>query len=261
VVIRAPSGGPYRAYYGWINGLQLKVDGFTSATTSTPRLEAVYTCSGCVATTTSTTTSPTAAPGGTITCFHESTQFAYKRSANLYSLTELPSECHVPHRVKSNGVAIHTTCSVTPLRLTRDHLVFTVNAGLVPAGQLCVGIAVLYAHLHDETQRCSITRIEAETDQWYFGLNCLESIVLASGVKVSTFGTYHALPATWMSWAGWLFGIENASQWGDALATVAGHLQDHWMKTFLLRSIWHEVYQNEAHYSNEICSCIPMLLW
>ena len=54
--------------------------------------------------------------------------------------------------------------------------------------------------------------------QTYFGLNCLESIVLANGIKTSTFGRFHAVPATWMSWAGRALGADRASRYGDAIA-------------------------------------------
>ena len=79
------------------------------------------------------TTPPTTPPGrnGVTECFHESTRFAYKGSDRLYSLTDLPRECRVPHRMRSVGVAIYTTCGPDPLRLTRDHLVFTADAGPV----------------------------------------------------------------------------------------------------------------------------------
>lgn len=226
VAIRTTGGGSYGSCYGWINGLQLKIDCFTTSS-ATPRLEATYTCSGCVATTAATTpstVSPTTGPGASAPCFHESTSFAYKaHNSRLFSLHDLPSECRVPHRVKRDGLAIVTACGPNPLRLTRDHLVFTLGSGLVAAGQLKVG-DVLFADF-EEKKHCPIMRITSETDQLYFGLNCLESVVLASNLKTSTFGTYHALPAAWMSWAGWALGIDRASQVGDWMASVASRIK------------------------------------
>jgi hypothetical protein len=65
-----------------------------------------------------------------------------------------------------------------------------------------------------------IKNIAIETDQLYFGLNCLESIVFANGIKTSTFGSYHTVPATWMTLMGRLLGIHRASRWGDAIASA-----------------------------------------
>lgn len=179
---------------------------------------------GLKAATTPSTVSPTTAPGASASCFHESTSFAYKaHNSRLYSLHDLPSECRVPHRVKQDGVAIVTTCGSNPLRLTRDHLVFTLESGLVAAGQLKVG-DVLFADF-EEKEHCPIKRITSETDQLYFGLNCLKSVVLASNLKTSTFGSYHALPAAWMSWAGWALGIDRASQVGDWMASIASRIK------------------------------------
>lgn len=73
-----------------------------------------------------------------------------------------------------------------------------------------------------EARKCKVARVEQETEtQEYFGLNCLNSVVLADGFKTSTFGKLHTLPAMWFSWIGRAAGIERASQWGDALANLA----------------------------------------
>jgi hypothetical protein len=58
---------------------------------------------------------------------------------------------------------------------------------------------------HDVAQSrpCQVVRVEKEKEvQEYFGLNCLNSVVLADGVKTSTFGKLHTLPAVWFSWMG-----------------------------------------------------------
>ena len=58
-------------------------------------------------------------------------------------------------------------------------------------------------------------------DERFFGLNCLDSVVFANGIKASTFEKLHWLPATWMSVAGRIVGIEHASNIGDYLASIA----------------------------------------
>jgi hypothetical protein len=107
------------------------------------------------------------------------------------------AECRIPHKVMSNGVRIETVDGHV-LRLTDDHLVFT-SRGLIPAGSIVYGDTLftsiearIDASKKDQSQ---VSRVTAETNQLYFGLNCLESIVLANGLKTSTFGKYHAVPA------------------------------------------------------------------
>ena len=77
----------------------------------------------------------------------------------------------------------------------------------------------------DETTTCALTCavksvMHESRNQRYFGLNCLESVVLADGVKTSTFGRLHAVPAAWMKYAGSMIGIHRASAIGDAIATI-----------------------------------------
>jgi hypothetical protein len=322
VVMRANSGS--LDCLGWMDGLQLRLDCFTT-TSATPRLEAVYSCSGaCSSTTTPTTTtapsassptvwsgtyqvtsqcntascccvtgtfsavqvgtqvsatapltgacggltstsfvlnlaSPTSTSGSAViggqtitvvkngasmtltntanslcsgtatctagdclggsstTCFHESTTITYKGKAHSLSDFTSHPECHVPHRVKSDGVRIMTTCSAVPLRLTDDHLVFT-STGLRSANTLRPN-DVLYSDV-DQRRQCHVGSISSETNQLYFGLNCIESVVLANNVKVSTFGNYHFIPATWMKHASAVLGVDRASKWGDALVNI-----------------------------------------
>jgi len=85
----------------------------------------------------------------------------------------------------------------------------------VPAGAVRVGDVVF----GDEAQRvpCKVTRVTSEKQQSYFGLNCLHSVVLADGIKTSTFGSLHTLPSLWMKWVGFVAGIERASRWGDRI--------------------------------------------
>jgi hypothetical protein len=171
-------------------------------------------------------------------CFHESTTISYKGST--FSLANVPTnECRVPHVVTANGVRVETTCSnkeggtttattehgknnKSPLRLTEDHLVFT-SSGLRPASTLMTG-DVLFADV-DQKHHCTVTRIERETSQRYFGLNCLESVVLANGIKTSTFGRYHHLPATWMRYAGQVLGVDRASRWGDHIVDLLARMK------------------------------------
>lgn len=154
------------------------------------------------------------------TCFHESTSITYQ--GKVYSLSSsLPTECHVPHTVVAdNGVAITVDCSassVTLLRLTPDHLVFS-GRGLVAAASLAVGDRV-FADVEEKTV-CRVASIARERDQQrYFGLNCRDSIVLANGVKTSTFGHYHTIPSLWMKFGSMILGIERSSSIGDFFAS------------------------------------------
>ena len=153
-------------------------------------------------------------------CFHEDTVIEYNGEKHTQaSLDKGHSECRIPHVVVAHGVAIHTTCSGKPLRLTKTHLVFTAH-GLVKAEQVQKG-DVLYKDL-DQVDECTVVSVAQESEQQkYFGLNCLSSVVLADGVKTSTFGDLHTLPSLWMSWVGRVAGIERASKWGDAIASFA----------------------------------------
>lgn len=63
--------------------------------------------------------------------------------------------------------------------------------------------------------RCCCSSRLADIVRQYFGLNCVDSDVLSNGLKVSTFGVNHAVPAAWMHWASKVVGIEAASRVGD----------------------------------------------
>jgi len=162
--------------------------------------------------------------GGTA-CLHENTAVEYRgrRYESLPELAAKESECAIPHIVsQKNGLRITTDCGSAPLLLTADHLVRG-DRGFVPAGSLAVG-DTLFGNL-ERTQRCSVLGVEAEMGQTYYGLNCLESEVLADSVACSTFGSYHTLPALYMSWAGRVFGIKAASSFGDAVASLAARVK------------------------------------
>jgi hypothetical protein len=108
--------------------------------------------------------------------------------------------------------------SNVPLRVTGDHLLYSAR-GLVAASLLVRG-DVLYADLA-QLHECHILRVAHEDkEQVFYGLNCLESVVLADGYKASTFGRYHAIPAAWMKYVSKVVGIERASRWGDAVVQV-----------------------------------------
>lgn len=160
--------------------------------------------------------------GSSSSCFHESTRITY--AGKEYSLHELgdtlASVCAIPHIVQATGVTITTQCGGNALRLTDGHLVYT-QRGLVPASQLRPGQDTLYTDVA-ETRPCAVQSVtQDKEEQRYFGLNCLESQVLANGIKTSTFEKLHWLPAMWMRVAGSLLGIQRASAAGDALANVA----------------------------------------
>lgn len=173
---------------------------------------------------------PGQAPVVTPTCFHVETKIFGK------SLDQIAAEkeCAIPHVVSALGVVVHSTCSPSPLRLTDDHLVFSSSGRLVAAKDLHVGQLLFSDLAETEAHRCHVTRIEREkTEQkvkrerdcvcvvcayytlQYFGLNCPSSVVLANGVKTSTFGRHHWIAATYMSLMSKVIGVHAASTFGD----------------------------------------------
>ena len=59
----------------------------------------------------------------------------------------------------------------------------------------------------------------------YFGLNCEESVVLANGLKTSTFGEFHEVPSLWMKFSSKVFGVKMASFIGVKLEDIARNLK------------------------------------
>lgn len=158
-------------------------------------------------------------------CFHESSKIQLPETKKVVTLDELlrkeHPECHVPHQVQGGGVAISSTCSADKLRLTADHLVYT-NRGLIAATNVRVGDEVFGDQA--ESKKCQVTKVESEQNQRYFALNCHESEVITNGVKTSTFGVVHRVPALWMKYASKVIGIERASKIGDVVASVLARL-------------------------------------
>jgi hypothetical protein len=149
-----------------------------------------------------------------------------------FKLSELKKEhpeCVVPHVVSTNGVRVETTDGHI-VRLTGDHLVYT-STGLVQASHLKPG-QLLFTTLPDnkkadnnnDKQTTRVVRVTPEQDQRYFGLNCLDSVVLANGIRVSTFGKYHLIPTMWMRFAGQIVGVRRASAIGDTFAQLLAKL-------------------------------------
>jgi len=156
----------------------------------------------------------------TLPCFHKDSLVTYKGGEPL-TLSQLQAghqpDCVVPHTVRTDGVKIDTSCSTLPLRLTSDHLVFTTK-GITAAGDLKAGDTV-YGD-EQEQKLCTVTSVQSErAAEDYFGLNCRDSVVMVSGVKTSTFGTYHMLPSLWMKLVSSVLGVQRASRLGDALVT------------------------------------------
>lgn len=116
----------------------------------------------------------------------------------------------------AHGLVQHT-CGAKPLRLSADHLVYTAR-GLLAANNVRTG-DVMFAD-HEQTRACHVTTVTTESAH-YFGLNCPNSIVLADGIKASTFGTYHTVPALWMRVMSSLVGVDRASRIGDTFASWA----------------------------------------
>jgi hypothetical protein len=195
-------------------------------TTSLPISSYKWTCPSVATTTTTTSTSSgtTTSPStSSTTCFHESTLIMYK--GQTYSMEQLKNmnheECRIPHIVRSkSGVIIEATCkgtTATTLQLTSDHLVYSATvSGWKSAGSISVGDIIYYDM--EKKQQCTVTRVtQDKSEQTYFGLNCLDSQVLANGILTSTFGRYHWIPSAWMKLAGSVLGVERASKWGDAI--------------------------------------------
>lgn len=169
-------------------------------TTSFPILSYKFTCTS---------------SSGTV-CFHKDTMIEYE-SENFYveNIPEkLHDECVSPHTVKSDGVVIYSGCGTKPLRLTKDHLVFT-ERGLIAAENVNTKDFLI-----GNGKNCQVIKIEEEKNQMYYGLNCKESIVYAEGVKCSTFGKMHIFPSFWMKWMSKLVGIKTASKIGDFFANL-----------------------------------------
>lgn len=176
------------------------------------------TCS--VASGTSVTITNNPCPYGGAACFHKDTVIEYEgRTLDLDKVrTGENPDCRIPHTVWRIGITIKTSCTVNNLRLTADHLVFT-HRGMLQAGEIRPG-DVLFADLA-ETKPCHVLVASIEpTPQEYIGLNCRISVVLASGLKTSTFGRLHTLPAFWMQYVSLIFGAHRASTWGDYLASI-----------------------------------------
>jgi len=149
-------------------------------------------------------------------CFHVDSKIDYKGVE--YTYEELKAgkepECTVPHSPSSKGVAISTTCDKT-VRVTDTHLMATTK-GFQLAYSLKAGDVLFGDYSKD---MCVVKSVEKEkTTQQYFGLNCVHSEVLASGLRASTFGDFHTLPSWYMTYVGGLVGSETASSLGGVIA-------------------------------------------
>ena len=144
------------------------------------------------------------------------TKITYDGKEHTFDEIRAHPECSIPHVVHAHGVIVTAKCGAAEktLRLTDGHLVYT-QRGLQAAADLKPGQDTVYADLA-ETTKCQIVSVtkEAQTHD-YFGLNCLNSQVLASGLKSSTFEKLHTVPAFWMQVMGRILGIKRASTIGD----------------------------------------------
>ena len=150
-------------------------------------------------------------------CFHLDSKIDYKGVE--YTYEELKAgkepECTVPHSPASKGVVISTLCDKT-VRVTDTHLMATTK-GFRLAYSLTAG-DILFGD-YDGGILCTVTSVEKEkTTQQYFGLNCLHSEVLASGLRASTFGDFHTLPSWYMTYVGGLIGPTAASFLGEYIS-------------------------------------------
>lgn len=154
-------------------------------------------------------------------CFHVDTKIDYKGVE--YSFDELKSgvepECTVPHTPRARGVVITTSCGLT-VRVTDTHLMAT-PLGFRQAYSLKPGDYVFAGYSNNEKTACVVQAVEREREeQEYFGLNCLHSEVLSSGLRASTFGDFHTLPSWFMAYVGAVVGIEAASNMGTRISEI-----------------------------------------
>ena len=152
-------------------------------------------------------------------CFHVDSKINYKGVE--YTYDELKAgkepECTVPHSPHSKGVVITTSCDKT-VRVTDTHLLSTTK-GFQLAYSLKAG-DVLFGDYDSEL--CKVKSVDKEkSTQQYFGLNCVHSEVLASGLRASTFGDFHTLPSWYMTYVGSVLGTDIASTLGDYIIDVA----------------------------------------
>mmetsp|Transcript_20059 Transcript_20059/g.28825 ORF Transcript_20059/g.28825 Transcript_20059/m.28825 type:complete len:257 (-) Transcript_20059:188-958(-) len=151
-------------------------------------------------------------------CYHENTLIEYNHTQLSMNdlIQDKQSECYIPHIIQSIGVILTVQCHqhIHTLRLTDNHLVVTSN-GYQTAVSLQYGDTV-YSY---NKQVCSVVSVERETQpQKYFGLNCLQSEVIANGILTSTFEDLHFLPSWYMYIAGNIFGISRASRFGEFIS-------------------------------------------
>ena len=149
-------------------------------------------------------------------CFHIETKIDYKGVE--YTYEELKAgkepECTVPHSPTSKGVVITTSCDKT-VRVTDTHRMATTK-GFQLAYSLKSGDVSFGDY---DKEMCSVKAVEKKkTTKQYFGLNCVHSEVLASGLRASTFGDFHTLPSWYMTYVGGLVGSETASSLGEYIA-------------------------------------------
>jgi hypothetical protein len=149
-------------------------------------------------------------------CFHVETIIDYKGVKYTYEDLKAgkEAECVVPHSPFSRGVVVSTSCDKV-VRVTDTHLLATTK-GFQLAYSLKPG-DILFGGYDD--QMCVVRSVKREeTIQQYFGLNCVHSEVLASGLRASTFGDFHTLPSWYMNYVGSIFGSESASLVGEYVA-------------------------------------------
>ena len=153
-------------------------------------------------------------------CFHQGTKIEYKgRELSILDL-DLGSEeeCTIPHIVESTGMKLKADCGSEEIEriliATPGHLVYTKERGMVAMKDLTTSDVVFGDE--EEKKECRVVSVERETESAkYFGLNCHKSVVLASGVKCSTFERLHTVPSFWMSILSKIVGVKRASALGD----------------------------------------------
>ena len=118
-------------------------------------------------------------------------------------------------------MAITSSCNASVLHVTPDHLVLTLEKGFVEARHLVPGTDVVFSDTALKT-RCLVSNAQfAPRKALFFGLNCLDdSIVIANGIVVSAFGTFHRGPALWIRISSRILGLRVASRVGEFFASL-----------------------------------------
>lgn len=129
-------------------------------------------------------------------CFHESTLITFGNET--YDLQDIQAgkllNCSIIRIVKSNGLRVHTDCNAITLRLTNDHLVYSVMSKYDAPRLMALKVLQINSILFNNmamNSTCLVTRIDQDLNQdlqqSYFELNCTSKDLLANSFKTSIY--------------------------------------------------------------------------